>query len=40
MLGDNRSNSTDSRCFGPIAEDTIVGRAFVRVWPLTELDWL
>ena len=40
VFGDNRTNSTDGRCFGPIDEDTIVGRAFFRFWPLTELDWL
>ena len=33
VMGDNRSQSTDSRVFGPIAEDSIIGRAFVRVWP-------
>jgi signal peptidase I len=40
VFGDNRTNSTDGRCFGPIDEDTIVGRAFFRFWPLSELDWL
>jgi signal peptidase I len=40
VFGDNRTNSTDGRCFGTIDEDTIVGRAFFRFWPLTELDWL
>jgi signal peptidase I len=40
VFGDNRTNSTDGRCFGPIDEDTIVGRAFFRFWPLNELDWL
>lgn len=34
VMGDNRGNSSDSRRFGPIDEDTIVGRAFVLVWPL------
>ena len=33
VMGDNRSNSTDSRVFGQIDAETIVGRAFVRVWP-------
>jgi signal peptidase I len=33
VMGDNRSSSSDSRVFGPIDEDKIVGRAFVRVWP-------
>ena len=35
VLGDNRAHSTDSREFGPIVEDRIVGRAWVRYWPLT-----
>jgi signal peptidase I len=34
VMGDNRTDSRDSRYFGPIPEDTIVGRAFVRIWPL------
>ncbi len=36
VMGDNRENSSDSRVFGPIKEDTIVGRAFVKVWPLPD----
>jgi signal peptidase I len=34
MLGDNRLDSKDSTAFGPIHGDTIIGRAFLRVWPL------
>ena len=34
VMGDNRPRSQDSRRFGPIETDSIVGRAFVRVWPL------
>lgn len=34
VMGDNRPRSQDSRRFGPIDTDSIVGRAFVRVWPL------
>jgi signal peptidase I len=36
MMGDNRGNSRDSRFFGPIEGESIVGRAFLRVWPLGE----
>jgi signal peptidase I len=34
VLGDNRMNSAASNRFGPIPESLIVGRAFVRVWPI------
>lgn len=40
VMGDNRGASQDSRCFGPIAQNLLVGRAFVRVWPLSHLGWL
>ena len=40
VMGDNRSNSQDSRAFGPIQEDDVVGRAFVRIWPLNHTGWL
>jgi len=33
VMGDNRSRSQDSRRFGAIDVDSIIGRAFVRVWP-------
>lgn len=33
VMGDNRNQSEDSRVFGPVHESTIIGRAFVRVWP-------
>ena len=35
VLGDNRAHSTDSRDFGPIEADRIVGRAWLRYWPVT-----
>jgi signal peptidase I len=40
MMGDNREASKDSRVFGPIDQDTIVGRVFVRMWPLDNLGFL
>ena len=40
VMGDNRNDSKDSRYFGPIDEDTIVGRAFVVVWPLNRVGLL
>ncbi|HUP85484.1 MAG TPA: signal peptidase I [Acidimicrobiales bacterium] len=44
MMGDNRENSSDSRvlCGGPtyIDQQAVVGRAFVRVFPVTRLGLL
>lgn len=40
VMGDNRTSSQDSRFFGPIDEELIVGRAFLRVWPLGEISAL
>jgi signal peptidase I len=40
VMGDNRVNSQDSRAFGVIRESDVVGRAFVRIWPLTHTGWL
>ena len=40
VMGDNRSNSSDSRAFGPIAESKIVGRAFVVIWPPSDFGGL
>ena len=34
VMGDNRGSSQDSRAFGPIAEDLILGRAWLRYFPL------
>jgi signal peptidase I len=40
VLGDNRNQSKDGRVFGPIDESDIVGRVFVRMWPVDDLGWL
>ena len=40
VMGDNRSESLDSRAFGAVKESSIVGRATVRVWPLSDLGGL
>jgi signal peptidase I len=34
VMGDNRGASNDSRVFGPVSLDRIVGRAWVSYWPL------
>jgi signal peptidase I len=33
VMGDNRTQSRDSRFFGPITIKSIIGKAFIRVWP-------
>ena len=40
VMGDNRSNSKDSRVFKGIRESRIIGRAFIRIWPLPALTLL
>ncbi len=37
VMGDNRDHSNDSRSFGPVAIDNIVGRAWISYWPLEDL---
>jgi signal peptidase I len=37
VLGDNRLASKDGTCFGPVKVDSVVGRAFTRIWPLSRL---
>ena len=33
VLGDNRANSEDSRAFGPVNDDRLIGRAVAGLWP-------
>ena len=40
VLGDNRPQSMDSRMFGAVDKNRIVGRAFVVLWPLSRWRWL
>jgi signal peptidase I len=40
VMGDNRTNSSDSRVFGPIRRRTVVGRAILRVWPASRAAFL
>jgi signal peptidase I len=40
VMGDNRTQSRDSRFFGTIPEGDIVGRAFITVWPPSRWDGL
>ena len=34
VIGDHRNQSADSRIFGPIERSAVIGRAFLRYWPL------
>lgn len=38
LMGDNRAGSFDSRAWGPVARDLIVGKPFVRLFPFTTID--
>jgi signal peptidase I len=40
VMGDNRPQSFDSRMFGPIEQDLVVGRAFVIIWPFSAAKFL
>jgi signal peptidase I len=40
VMGDNRTDSSDSRFFGPVPRSYIVGRAFILIWPLSDFGLL
>ncbi len=37
LMGDNRTNSQDSRYFGSVPEESVYGRAFMVYWPLEHI---
>ena len=37
VLGDNRTASSDSRVWGELSKDEIIGKTWVRGWPISEI---
>jgi signal peptidase I len=40
MMGDNREHSDDSRFWGPVPRDWIIGEAFFTYWPPNRIGFL
>ena len=40
VLGDNPAHSTDSRTFGPVSAERIIGRVWLRIWPPKAWGWV
>jgi len=40
VLGDNRAHSTDSRYWGYVPQDDLIGKALFTIWPLNRMRWL
>lgn len=40
VMGDHRQKSADSRVFGPISISNVIGRAFLRYWPISTISIL
>ncbi len=40
VLGDNRGNSEDSRDYGLISKKDIIGKAWIRFWPISQIKFI
>jgi signal peptidase I len=40
VLGDHRSNSSDSRVFGPVPVENVVGKAWFSYWPVDDVGFV
>mmetsp|Transcript_31298 Transcript_31298/g.76345 ORF Transcript_31298/g.76345 Transcript_31298/m.76345 type:complete len:335 (-) Transcript_31298:105-1109(-) len=40
IQGDNLDNSSDSRSYGAVPRALIIGRAFARIYPISQIKWL
>ena len=40
VMGDNRQDSTDSRIFGVVPRNLIIGKAQVVIYPISAIEWL
>jgi signal peptidase I len=39
MMGDNHAPSCDSRAWGFVPKSSIIGKVFLRIWPLSRIHW-
>jgi len=39
VMGDNRNASSDSRSWGPVPRDLIIGQAFLRLFPVNNINY-
>jgi signal peptidase I len=40
MVGDNHFPSCDSRMWGTVPRSSIIGKVFLRIWPLSRFSWI